>query len=500
MGGGGGGGGVGESWPGEKEIQEALSGLVRGSGGVSASRVKDAAKVALANSREFKRVVYEIERFIRKSRPRDRVAGVYVIDAVVKESRSKSGEKDHFESRFTQRMKSDTLPALRAVPESDMHSIKRVLDGWVEKGLFGLSASDIAGLGEGTLDGGDSPDGGLKSPNRSLLENEDDLLETSHLAGSQSREKRRRKGSRWGDQVQNESEQTRVLSSGDVPSAGEGQVAGQWLQPYPQQGNAAAQAVPYGSVPSAHQNTHLGYGGPPPPPQPPQPQLYGNLMHQQQQQHGQPHYSQPLPPAVPVPAPHYMLGLQAGSHQGYHPPSQPVAPGIAVNHGGVNLPPQNHFPVSSHAPAPPPVTPVLLTMEGGMRRGVPRRMVPGQGDAVPSTGGGESRPALRQAKMCLTVGNGTTCRFGNLCHFAHSEEELRNFSAQKQMGPASFATAHFQPPGATAPAALPSPRIPAAYANTSSIMPTAAQKRSSMELMSKITDDNWSDTSLDPED
>ena len=51
---------------------------------VSQAKVQAVAKLALKNSQQYKQVVYSIERHITKAPAPDRLAGLYVIDAIVR--------------------------------------------------------------------------------------------------------------------------------------------------------------------------------------------------------------------------------------------------------------------------------------------------------------------------------------------------------------------------------------------------------------------------------
>mmetsp|Transcript_22537 Transcript_22537/g.29492 ORF Transcript_22537/g.29492 Transcript_22537/m.29492 type:complete len:146 (-) Transcript_22537:13-450(-) len=61
-----------EDWPGEAELVEALTDLASHRP-ISASRVRIAANLAMDNIREYKMVVYTIEKFVRKSPPEFRL-------------------------------------------------------------------------------------------------------------------------------------------------------------------------------------------------------------------------------------------------------------------------------------------------------------------------------------------------------------------------------------------------------------------------------------------
>eukprot|EP00981_Chlorochromonas_danica_P009543 scaffold2727_cov161-Ochromonas_danica.AAC.6 len=103
-----------KSWSGEAELQTALRELC-GSYPVAASKIRQAVTVANKYSQEFKMVVYEIERFIKKATTEDKIAGVFVIDSLC---RQHSKERETFAKRFALRLK-DTFGFLAKIPSRD---------------------------------------------------------------------------------------------------------------------------------------------------------------------------------------------------------------------------------------------------------------------------------------------------------------------------------------------------------------------------------------------
>ncbi len=58
---------------------------------ISQARVKTVADYALKNSQQFKRIVFEIENHTWRSEKDKRLAGIYVIDAIVRGVRLRLG-------------------------------------------------------------------------------------------------------------------------------------------------------------------------------------------------------------------------------------------------------------------------------------------------------------------------------------------------------------------------------------------------------------------------
>ena len=61
------------------DLREALKNL-----SVSQKRVKAVADLALMNSRDYKEIVHEIEKHISRTSAEKRLAGIYVVDAIIR--------------------------------------------------------------------------------------------------------------------------------------------------------------------------------------------------------------------------------------------------------------------------------------------------------------------------------------------------------------------------------------------------------------------------------
>ncbi len=118
-----------------------------------------------------------VEKFLKQIRPEERVPVAYVIDAVVKDSRARNGDKDPFEGRFALRMESSTLPILGDVPSCDKPLLYKLVKSWSQRRRFGLSDVDLSRLKEGWAE--ESPSG-LHSPNKALLSKEYEVPSHMH--------------------------------------------------------------------------------------------------------------------------------------------------------------------------------------------------------------------------------------------------------------------------------------------------------------------------------
>jgi hypothetical protein len=140
-----------KTWSGEKDLQAALQELC-GQHPVPASKIRQAVTVANKYSHEFKMVVYEIERYIKKAANEDKVAGVAVLDSLC---RQHSKERETFAKRFALRLK-DTMIYLSKIPSRDKSTLYRYIEEWRKKETFPLSllqtVAPIVGLALESID------------------------------------------------------------------------------------------------------------------------------------------------------------------------------------------------------------------------------------------------------------------------------------------------------------------------------------------------------------
>lgn len=103
------------------------------------SKIKEMCHLCLKYALEYKMVVHEVERFIRKSNNlSEKVAGLYLIDAICKASRAQYGkEKEVFAKRFSQRL----LETIKSVPfdkvsTNEKQRINRMFGEWTKAEVF----------------------------------------------------------------------------------------------------------------------------------------------------------------------------------------------------------------------------------------------------------------------------------------------------------------------------------------------------------------------------
>eukprot|EP00644_Phytophthora_capsici_P013547 jgi/Phyca11/17688/fgenesh1_pg.PHYCAscaffold_29_\ len=121
------------AWEGNDKLKKALEGLATAKG-VSQSRIASVAKLAAHYSKFYKHVVHDIEMFLWKAEPEHRLAGLYAIDAIIRQAHAKN-PKDAYVKRFLIRL-SDTVVAVKKVPEQFQPKVRHVIEEWVKRGIY----------------------------------------------------------------------------------------------------------------------------------------------------------------------------------------------------------------------------------------------------------------------------------------------------------------------------------------------------------------------------
>lgn len=110
-----------------------LEAAAGGSGSLTAS-VKVATKMCLQHQKEYKMVVFEVERFLAKASEAAKMGGLYVVDLLCrKEATGKS--KDNFCARFASRMK-QIFAMLEGVSESNRLIVAKLVYQWRKRAVF----------------------------------------------------------------------------------------------------------------------------------------------------------------------------------------------------------------------------------------------------------------------------------------------------------------------------------------------------------------------------
>ncbi|EGZ29852.1 hypothetical protein PHYSODRAFT_310030 [Phytophthora sojae] len=122
------------AWEGYEKLKQALEGLATAKG-VSQSRIGAVAKLAAHYSKFYKHVVHDIEVFLWKAEVEHRLAGLYAIDAIIRQAHAKNDPKDAYVKRFLIRL-SDTIAAVKKVPEQSQPKVRHVIEEWQKRGIY----------------------------------------------------------------------------------------------------------------------------------------------------------------------------------------------------------------------------------------------------------------------------------------------------------------------------------------------------------------------------
>ncbi|XP_054482084.1 SR-related and CTD-associated factor 4 isoform X2 [Anoplopoma fimbria] len=103
---------------------------------ISRAKMISITKSAIKAMKLYKHVVQIVEKFIKKCKPEYKIAGLYVVDSIVRQSRHQFGsDKDVFGPRFTKNI-TGTFENLCLCPVEDRSKIVRVLNLWQKNGVF----------------------------------------------------------------------------------------------------------------------------------------------------------------------------------------------------------------------------------------------------------------------------------------------------------------------------------------------------------------------------
>ncbi|XP_061902748.1 SR-related and CTD-associated factor 4-like [Entelurus aequoreus] len=129
---------------------------------ISRAKMISITKSAIKALKLYKHVVQIVEKFIKKCKPEYKVAGLYVVDSIVRQSRHQFGaDKDVFGPRFTKNI-TGTFENLCLCPLEDRSKLVRVLNLWQKNSVF--KSEVIQPLLDMAASGGAAPYAGSDEP------------------------------------------------------------------------------------------------------------------------------------------------------------------------------------------------------------------------------------------------------------------------------------------------------------------------------------------------
>ena len=103
----------------------------------SGSKIKAVVAECMNYSKEYKFIVHELERYIRKAtKSEQRIIGLYAIDAVCRKTQDRGGIKDPMLKRFGDKM-SGIIGFIDLKNDNEKIALSKVCSGWVERKSFG---------------------------------------------------------------------------------------------------------------------------------------------------------------------------------------------------------------------------------------------------------------------------------------------------------------------------------------------------------------------------
>eukprot|EP01129_Flabellula_baltica_P012851 TRINITY_DN5870_c0_g1_i3.p1 TRINITY_DN5870_c0_g1~~TRINITY_DN5870_c0_g1_i3.p1 ORF type:complete len:580 (+),score=94.13 TRINITY_DN5870_c0_g1_i3:163-1902(+) len=84
----------------------------------------------------YNSIAYHVERYIDQVEPEFVLNGLYILDSILKNARSKLGKNNIYQLRFEQQLPG-TIRSTFKCPEKDKERVHRVINIWVKDGLFG---------------------------------------------------------------------------------------------------------------------------------------------------------------------------------------------------------------------------------------------------------------------------------------------------------------------------------------------------------------------------
>ncbi|CAG8596868.1 10741_t:CDS:2 [Funneliformis caledonium] len=136
----------------ERKLHELLE---RKPPGISASKIKDLTRIAMTSPKQYKNIVYSVQKFIQRCSVDYKLGALYVLDSISQAAaRQKSlvAEKDDINSsgwsgaeyleRF-EKVLEEMFSNIMQCPEYDKDKVKRVLDIWISKdaGIYSKEAT-----------------------------------------------------------------------------------------------------------------------------------------------------------------------------------------------------------------------------------------------------------------------------------------------------------------------------------------------------------------------
>lgn len=118
-----------------KEFEMEMATVSKEKPPISSRKVEALVNLSMKYMKYFKHVVHCVEKFISKARSEYKLPGLYVIDAIVRASKQRYGEKDPYGPRFQQNLTQTFVFLLRCGLE-DQENVREVVRRWQRAAIF----------------------------------------------------------------------------------------------------------------------------------------------------------------------------------------------------------------------------------------------------------------------------------------------------------------------------------------------------------------------------
>ncbi|TPX76154.1 hypothetical protein CcCBS67573_g02566 [Chytriomyces confervae] len=129
----------------ESEFDREVLAVVSASAPLSASRIERITRLAVKYAKNYKAIVFSVERLVTKCGPEHKLSGLYIIDSVVRACHKTLQPTDYANlvTRFEEKIE-HMFPHMLSAPPKDKEKMKKLLQIW--KGMQLFSADMLEGI------------------------------------------------------------------------------------------------------------------------------------------------------------------------------------------------------------------------------------------------------------------------------------------------------------------------------------------------------------------
>ncbi|XP_065649024.1 SR-related and CTD-associated factor 4 isoform X2 [Hydra vulgaris] len=119
-----------------RQFNNELSSICESKPPVSKAKMASITRLAVKALKHYKHIVHSVEKFLQKCRPEYKIAALYVLDSIIRQSRHQFGpDKDLFGPRFQKNLKF-LFQNIFQCPQDDKPKVVRVLNLWQKNTIY----------------------------------------------------------------------------------------------------------------------------------------------------------------------------------------------------------------------------------------------------------------------------------------------------------------------------------------------------------------------------